>query len=1064
MCAVSSLHAANEASLIGDRVSYLSDMDQSIAFSNIIGHQDSSNWQQSRHKAINLGFENDPYWFKFDLWSADYSQGEMIYLELAYPHLDEVFLYHVDNQSKKMKLLNTAGDSLAFAHRNFSYRNFIFELPKQQILGDQTSATLVLHIKTTGSLQVPLRIWSPKSFVEAESEESYSLGLYFGIILVMILYNLLLFFTIGEAGFLYYVLYISSFAIFQMSLNGLAFQFLWPNLPEFNRLANPLFCSLVALTITQFTCHFLRSKQTIPRIHRLLNLLRIVCAVAVVMVFMVNYNIGIRVTSALAALCAVILIVSGVAALIGGYRPARYYVTSFVLFLIGVIVYSFRAFGILPNTFVTQYALQIGSALEAMLLSIALGDKLKLQQQTYQQEIESLNMDLIEKEKARTIFFHNTSHELRTPLNGILGFVEMLGKGFYGDLDHKVKEQVCKIGTLATSLMHQVNTILDLAKTRRGEIKLFHSQIPLDEVKEEIQMLADGLLLKYKNSRFTLHTSWNKSKTPLFIGDREKLMTIIRNLVGNAFKFTSSDQVNCIDVSLKIINSNCLEIKVQDSGIGIPVEFQSKIFDEFSQVEDGARRSYEGTGLGLAMVKRFVDLMEGSIQLKSKINGGSTFVITLKSQNDVTLKNASTEDTINQTVIEQSEAGDKSSREGLTIALDQPYKILIIDDNEINCDVAKDILTSYGYPVTVALSGREGLNKAKKELPDLILLDLMMPEFSGEDVIKVLKNDPQLRAIPVILLTARASQEDRIYGLKLGADDYLAKPIYSEEMILRVANTLTRLELVRTKAETAAIEMTLAQAQEHDSLRETDSKLPMVEMIDYYQQADISGGDWFGVSFHEETGRLYVLLGDVTGHGMKSAFVTLTAAGAFRASLSMIERKGNHYTLEESLQILTESMNEAIIDADRKIQLNMTMAFICLDVNSGEGAYQNAGHREVLLRRQNAIENLFIPGLPLGSNKNPGISKRSFKMHPGDVLMMYTDGLIENRGPGGERLKIKTMRQIFEGCDDIHALKDKFIDSCQIAWQTAPAQDDYTFLLIKWLGSKELTKAIKKAL
>ncbi len=405
--------------------------------------------------------------------------------------------------------------------------------------------------------------------------------------------------------------------------------------------------------------------------------------------------------------------------------------------------------------------------------------------------------ELVEKEKARTLFFHNTSHELRTPLSGIIGFLDLVLQGNYGLIPAGAQQQMQKALRLAEGLKYQVNTILDLAKSRRGEAKLNRSQFSLWSLKTSVDTMAEGLKIKSPDLHYTTEVLAGIDEDTQFCGDKAKIEAILRNLLGNAFKFRKADGPHHVALKLSYQDKTLL-IEVNDSGIGIPEQYKKKVFEEFVQVEGDARRRFEGTGLGLSIVRDYVSLMHGSIQLESEIGKGSTFNITIPEQTTI---DTIDEDTTSETLSFISPNEDtKLSTQSLILPnsrIGEGWRILVIDDTPSNCDLIKEILKADAFDVSYALSGAEGLKAMRNLRPHLVLLDMMMPEMSGEDVIRMMRSEPELEDIPVILVTARASDEDRIFGLKLGADDYLPKPIVARELRLRTQNIVHRHQLVR---------------------------------------------------------------------------------------------------------------------------------------------------------------------------------------------------------------------------------------------------------------------------
>jgi len=410
-----------------------------------------------------------------------------------------------------------------------------------------------------------------------------------------------------------------------------------------------------------------------------------------------------------------------------------------------------------------------------------------------------------------------------------------------------------------------------------------------------------------------------------------------------------------------------LHLSVEDTGIGIPPDQLERVFEEFAQVEGDAKRSFEGTGLGLPMVKSFVSSLQGTLDYRSDLGEGTMFQIIIPGQENIDMVAETRTIELSQPSQSSPDSATENSATDKVAYLkiaQQPYNILIIDDNPLNCEVAKDILAHEGFPSECRTDGREGLKFAKETKPDLILLDMMMPEYSGEDFIRDAKMCEILVDIPIIIVTARASQQDLIAGLNLGADDYLAKPIVSDEMVVRVRNTLSRVDLTRNLAEKRTLEKTLAEAQEvHSSLgKSSEVEIPHVKIVDHYKPAELTSGDWFGIDYHPKTKRLFVLLGDVTGHGVKAALVTVAVAGAFRSAVTTIKDMVFDMTVDDSMAILSDGVDAAVSDARTRIDRNMTMIFLCIEVDSGHVTYVNGGHNELYRCSPTAAEMVLVPG------------------------------------------------------------------------------------------------------
>ena len=498
------------------------------------------------------------------------------------------------------------------------------------------------------------------------------------------------------------------------------------------------------------------------------------------------------------------------------HRPgALISLSGFIIFFLMIINDILYVRGIIHTAFMTPYGfvafIFAQSAILARLFANAhqQAEDLNVKLSAANQQLEQAYDKILEQEKERTIFFHNTSHELRTPLNGIIGFSYLLQHGKMGQISSNASEQIGKIKHLAESLKIQVNTILDLACSKRGTLEQTNSRIAIEQLIQESDLLAQGLLLEKKNATFQINRLFDEKKEHFFIGDQKKIIAILRNLLSNAFKFSQPIRNNQIILSLALTDQKELCIKVQDTGIGIPKEQLSKIFQEFKQVEGNSRRSFEGTGLGLTLVKKLVDLMEGKIAVDSEVSLGSTFSVIIPAQKNIDIADTPPESELLEPWQLDSQSTETSKPDDtfqdtmpatdevtyLYNSENEKYTILVVDDNEINVEVLASVLTSCGFQVNPSYGGRDALEQVRRQSPDLLLLDLMMPEVSGEDVLKEIRADHSLCDLPIIIVTARASQEDRLLGLELGADDYLAKPIIFDELILRVRALLTRIEL-----------------------------------------------------------------------------------------------------------------------------------------------------------------------------------------------------------------------------------------------------------------------------
>ncbi len=424
--------------------------------------------------------------------------------------------------------------------------------------------------------------------------------------------------------------------------------------------------------------------------------------------------------------------------------------------------------------------------------------------------------DSLEKLKklksARDRFFANISHEFRTPLTLISGPSEDI---INNTRENKTKIQTELIKKNADRMLELINQLLDLSRLDAGKIELKTSH-------DNIVSFIRGITLSFESlaerKGIMLAVSSNQEIIDFYF-DKEMMIKIITNLLSNAFKYTKID--GQITVTINETNDKFIEIKIKDTGIGIPKEELPKLFDRFYQVDNSPTREYEGAGIGLALTKELVELHHGKIFVDSLFEtqnpdkrGWTEFTIQLPAVKEH-LKDLEIIEGIKTEIYPDTKLNDyqktalKSLRDADNHILeinknkrylnksfsnndfhdDERNLILIVEDNRDVRNFIKDTLINI-YQIEVSANGREGVDKAKDIIPDLIICDIMMPKMDGLELTKILKNDEATSHIPIILLTAKSEQEIKIEGLEFGADDYLIKPFDTKELKARIKNRI----------------------------------------------------------------------------------------------------------------------------------------------------------------------------------------------------------------------------------------------------------------------------------
>ncbi len=716
---------------------------------------------------LNAGYSHSAFWLKVDLSYQPLNPQihRTWLLELAYPPMDNIDLYLAD-ASGNYRLAERTGDALPFDSRQIKENNYLFELN----FSPGQSQTVYLRVASQGSVQAPLTLWSAQAYLEEQPVRIYILGLIYGVLLGMLVYNLFIYLSVRDTSYLYYIFYIASFGLYQLSVNGAAVQYFWPNNPWWANASTPFLIGSAAFFGCQFARTFLHTATHSRWLDRALMLLMAVGVLVMVLALTTSYAVSLRLATGLALAFIVTIFTAGVVAWARGLRVARYFVIAWSAFLLGGLVNTLMVLGYLPNVFLTMYASQIGSAIEVGLLSLALADRINamrdLQARTLQesgQKLAAMNQQLAHTNQLKDEFLATVTHELRTPMNGVIGSLELIKTL---DMSPELELYTQTAEGSAREMMHMVNGILALTELQAGRLGVRPRTFGLNEL---IQSLSDqyGPSARSKGLQFSYEIARNLPDQ--WVGDADKIRQCLECLLDNAIKFTRVGGV-ILRVTGKTAGPGrwALAFNVIDSGIGFVHIEEAELYQNFFQVDGSMTRSYGGLGIGLAICRRLVELLGGRLTHHSQPGQGSQFQLLLELESP----------------LESSQPSEGRSR------TPDECVVLLVEDSSPGQVVLRGMLLKLGYRVLSVDNGVDAIDILRRERVDAVVLGCPFSQVSGASMGSQLLTLAACAKLPVLALFDSETEARQARQQVDGITDYLLKPVRYEAVQQALARRL----------------------------------------------------------------------------------------------------------------------------------------------------------------------------------------------------------------------------------------------------------------------------------
>lgn len=596
---------------------------ESYAFNEVNGNVNLP-WQSARNATPNLGFTRDHCWFRFSVENRNPRIQQWV-LRIQYAMLGEVDFFHVDNNG------DLIGHFQAGMDRAFDVRpapnnqpSFPFTLP----FGE--SHTFYIGIQSAHSIQLPMHIMSVSAYEESNQNHALAQGLFFGGMLVMILYNFSLFLSIREKVYLLYVAWSAVVTLFMAVLNGYAHRYLWPNSPLLSQYIVHFILPLIVLLPSLFTLHFLSLPKRSPRLALWLSGLAFIGGALLLATPFTDRHTLIPISVMAILVMDVSLMAVGLIRSSTGDPDARIFTLAWGCFIAGAAALSLNKLGVLPRTSITEHMAQLGVFLEVVLLSLALARRINRLKEAHSESVRERAIAEMEAFKAgarnhaKSEFLATMSHEIRTPMNGIMGMTDLLRRT---PLSQQQAQYVSTIHQSTQSLLTVINDILDYSRIESGKLELDHQEVDIEALIDECVRL---FALRSSEKQLPLYVHIDSRVPRYFQTDPVRVKQIITNLLSNAFKFTERGQV-ALHVALKEpVNEQrqaTLLIEVVDTGVGLDEGQQKTLLQNNTEIPGNS--SPGNSGLGLVICQRLTALLGGDIGVTSSIGRGATFWLSL---------------------------------------------------------------------------------------------------------------------------------------------------------------------------------------------------------------------------------------------------------------------------------------------------------------------------------------------------------------------------------------------------------------------------------------------------
>ncbi|WP_415713446.1 ATP-binding protein [Maridesulfovibrio sp.] len=593
------------------------------------------------------------------------------------------------------------------------------------------------------------------SFRENSRLQLLFLSVVGGFSVALVLYNFFLFISLRDISHLWYSLQCLSINIYYFIVVDAVIEFI--DIPmEYYIVLNYSFLGLFMFLSSFFVESFLANIRGKLYAKIIFIILKSVSLISIVLAFFLGVNVMTLISAGMMMVYSITFIVLGVRSYCDGFTAARLYLVSWSLFCLGLMFASFCAITGLVNLDYLVFTMQITNMIEMLFFSLALADRISVLRRD-RQVAEALS-------QAKSSFLATMSHEIRTPLNAIVGMSRVI---LQSDLTPDQRRKMSVVRNSSDLLQHIINDILDFSRIEAGKMEIECLDFDLREI---VKSVADVVRIDSaaKGIEFDLDMD---SRLPRAVkGDPVRLRQVLLNLLSNAVKFTESGSVG---LKIKLLDHDFVRFTVFDTGIGIPKELQENIFDKFAQADDSMTRRFGGTGLGLSICRQLVEMMGGSIHLRSSTGSGTSISCVLPLEPGELAKVVRVDHPLKAMAVSA-----------------KPLKLLVAEDNMNNIELMRAVLEQTPYHVSYVHDGLSALEAVRTGNFDMVLMDLEMPNMNGLETVRAIREGEageDKTQIPVVALTAHVLDEIRVECEQAGMNGFISKPFNVDDLLMVIA-------------------------------------------------------------------------------------------------------------------------------------------------------------------------------------------------------------------------------------------------------------------------------------